>query len=296
MNECLNCQAQLPPGATGCPACGAGVPLWLARGGQTLGPYTLAALRQARAEGRIGPDDQIMIGNEGVWQPVAAVLPPAPAKPSYGMPPAPPPPPPPRTAAAIQHRKSQGNQQLLIILLVAGGVLLMFGVMMAAIMFPVFSKAREKARQSSCLSNVKQLSLGMLMYAQDYDERFPPKPLSQTSQRLEDRRLNAGMGEKPDPQRDYPPRDWRRDIFPYAKNLGLFACPTTLSSYSYQCNPAIYGLRLGDVHEPQRLIMLYDAGLLDGSAPPPHDHGYNAGFVDGHCRWVRGKQGYLTAP
>jgi prepilin-type N-terminal cleavage/methylation domain-containing protein len=44
---------------------------------------------------------------------------------------------------------------------------------LAAILFPVFARAREKARQTSCLSNVKQLSLGMLMYTQDYDERLP---------------------------------------------------------------------------------------------------------------------------
>jgi prepilin-type N-terminal cleavage/methylation domain-containing protein len=44
---------------------------------------------------------------------------------------------------------------------------------LAAILFPVFAQAREAARASSCLSNVKQLSLGMMMYVQDYDERFP---------------------------------------------------------------------------------------------------------------------------
>ena len=45
---------------------------------------------------------------------------------------------------------------------------------LAAILFPVFARAREKARQTSCLSNMKQIGLGMMMYAQDYDERFPP--------------------------------------------------------------------------------------------------------------------------
>ena len=45
---------------------------------------------------------------------------------------------------------------------------------LAAILFPVFAKAREKARQSSCLSNVKQLGLGLMMYAQDYDETYMP--------------------------------------------------------------------------------------------------------------------------
>ena len=45
---------------------------------------------------------------------------------------------------------------------------------LAAILFPVFAKAREKARQASCQSNLKQLSLAVLMYIQDYDESFPP--------------------------------------------------------------------------------------------------------------------------
>ncbi|MEN6545828.1 MAG: DUF1559 domain-containing protein, partial [Armatimonadia bacterium] len=43
---------------------------------------------------------------------------------------------------------------------------------LAAILFPVFAKAREKARQSSCLSNLKQMGLAALSYAQDYDEMF----------------------------------------------------------------------------------------------------------------------------
>ena len=44
---------------------------------------------------------------------------------------------------------------------------------LAAILFPVFAQAREKARQTSCLSNMKQLSLGLNMYVQDYDETWP---------------------------------------------------------------------------------------------------------------------------
>ncbi|MEN6645415.1 MAG: prepilin-type N-terminal cleavage/methylation domain-containing protein, partial [Armatimonadia bacterium] len=45
---------------------------------------------------------------------------------------------------------------------------------LAAILFPVFAKAREKARQSSCLSNVRQLGMAWLQYLQDYDETFAP--------------------------------------------------------------------------------------------------------------------------
>jgi prepilin-type N-terminal cleavage/methylation domain-containing protein len=45
---------------------------------------------------------------------------------------------------------------------------------LAAILFPVFARAREKARQASCLSNCKQMGLGAVMYAQDYDEMTVP--------------------------------------------------------------------------------------------------------------------------
>ncbi|MES2465576.1 MAG: prepilin-type N-terminal cleavage/methylation domain-containing protein, partial [Armatimonadota bacterium] len=45
---------------------------------------------------------------------------------------------------------------------------------LAAILFPVFAQAREKARQTSCLSNVKQICLALNMYAQDADETYPP--------------------------------------------------------------------------------------------------------------------------
>jgi prepilin-type N-terminal cleavage/methylation domain-containing protein len=48
---------------------------------------------------------------------------------------------------------------------------------LAAILFPVFSQAREKARQAQCVSNNRQLGLGIQQYAQDYDERFPPSRL-----------------------------------------------------------------------------------------------------------------------
>ena len=45
---------------------------------------------------------------------------------------------------------------------------------LAAILFPVFARARENARRSSCLSNMKQIGLGMMQYSQDNDERYPP--------------------------------------------------------------------------------------------------------------------------
>lgn len=71
---------------------------------------------------------------------------------------------------------------------------------LAAILFPVFAKAREKARQTTCLSNEKQMGLGFLQYVQDYDEKF------------NDTYSNHGAG-------------WGVGIYPYVKSKQVFTCP-----------------------------------------------------------------------
>src|SRR5664279_2671514 len=76
---------------------------------------------------------------------------------------------------------------------------------LAAILFPVFAKAREKARQSSCSSNVKQIALGALMYAQDYDEILP-----------------CAWQYCPNPTQVY----FGNLIMPYIKNSQIFQCPS----------------------------------------------------------------------
>jgi prepilin-type N-terminal cleavage/methylation domain-containing protein/prepilin-type processing-associated H-X9-DG protein len=73
---------------------------------------------------------------------------------------------------------------------------------LAAMLFPVFAQAREKARQASCLSNTKQMSLGIMMYAQDYDEILPVQgDIAQRRGR------------------------WYFQIYPYVKNPDVFTCP-----------------------------------------------------------------------
>ena len=73
---------------------------------------------------------------------------------------------------------------------------------LAAILFPVFAKAREKARQASCQSNEKQLGLGFLQYIQDNDEAFPG--------------LRTNLGNA---------AGWAADIYPYVKSTGVYKCP-----------------------------------------------------------------------
>ena len=78
---------------------------------------------------------------------------------------------------------------------------------LAAILFPVFAKAREKARQTSCLSNVKQICLGIHMYAQDYDEKLPAVLFNWGAGTCSGTMTRSGS--------QYP---WRSAIYPYIKN------------------------------------------------------------------------------
>jgi len=78
---------------------------------------------------------------------------------------------------------------------------------LAAILFPVFAKAREAARKTTCTSNLKQLSLAMSMYRVDYDGRFP---------------FGGWMSVPMDAS-----NDWQNSIFPYVKNKGAYQCPSS---------------------------------------------------------------------
>lgn len=186
---------------------------------------------------------------------------------------------------------------------------------LAAILFPVFAKAREKARQTSCLSNVKQLGLGIMMYAQDYDERlctyapaWPALPVP------------AGTGS-----------DWWNGIYPYVKNYQAYVCPS-FEQYqgawnyndhlfplvpSYGMNQNLYGRKLADMQAPAECVVLGDSchpmggdwrmawpkapQLLPGAGNPctvtttasaqepstVHNGGSNVAMADGHAKWMK---------
>jgi prepilin-type N-terminal cleavage/methylation domain-containing protein/prepilin-type processing-associated H-X9-DG protein len=87
---------------------------------------------------------------------------------------------------------------------------------LAAILFPVFARARENARRASCQSNLKQLGLGMLQYTQDYDEKYPPV----------DVRPDSDTG-------------WAGVIQPYVRSTQLYQCPSETGAP--QTNPASWG-------------------------------------------------------
>jgi len=173
---------------------------------------------------------------------------------------------------------------------------------LAAILFPVFAKAREKARQTSCLSNCKQLGLAVLQYAQDYDERLVPMS-------------NSGGR-------------WYVLIDPYIKNQQILKCPSSrfaigygvsFSNLAQDSGAGGRGAFLGGIVAPAEALMLGETERLDitvaGSVPVEmywyyslrmyahpyttasysnngipipgrHNDGNNVCFCDGHCKWI----------
>jgi len=188
---------------------------------------------------------------------------------------------------------------------------------LAAILFPVFARARENARKSSCQSNLKQIGLALAQYAQDNDERLPPyvQVLDECS----------GIGRAV----------WYEMAFPYLKNTQILKCPSDTStrlagdpldrdsgtcrpyrlgvSYGVNANlmPANTGRAMSSFTAPSQTLWAMDSldggTLTDGrdlvlptpaDAPTGFDSRYRPGyhhfdganclFVDGHVKWQAG--------
>ncbi|NLO07304.1 MAG: DUF1559 domain-containing protein [candidate division WS1 bacterium] len=186
---------------------------------------------------------------------------------------------------------------------------------LAAILFPVFARAREKARQSSCLSNQKQIMLAILAYVQDYDERFPPYRWTQEppSSVWYDRD-NGAVSNR---------HFWAQSIEPYLKNLQIMFCPSaqwdigTMSGgkryLNYAYNGKLHCTKLALWKDVASKIAIGDVGYTDTSKTPKgylenwfiwtsndsgntwsqyfwwaklHNGGGNYAFVDGHAKWL----------
>jgi len=96
---------------------------------------------------------------------------------------------------------------------------------LAAILFPVFAQAREQARKTSCVSNVKELALAVLMYTQDYDETYPLLEASDPA------------AKPPSPDFESNSADWHNMVQPYIKNYQIYICPDSVYTNS---NPVNY--------------------------------------------------------
>ena len=206
---------------------------------------------------------------------------------------------------------------------------------LAAILFPVFARARENARRSSCQSNLKQMALGIFQYTQDYDEKFPLY------------RTGAYNGT----QRPYSWADG--GIQPYVKSIQILQCPSEpnagqatnptaagFTDYAYNLfmggfnNSAIVGMSMATLTQSSLTVMLFDnysapgdaygngaatqtnytcgtptaptctAGKATFAAPPAGDSagpaqrhldGQNYAFADGHVKWYRGATSRASA-
>ena len=176
---------------------------------------------------------------------------------------------------------------------------------LAAILFPVFARAREKAKQTSCLSNLKQIGLGAMMYCQDYDDRSPRGSGYSTPDVII---ANAG--------------EWFITLEPYVKNSQIFSCPSasynnfysagltsTALGYgvSYGRNLDFSAVTLSDIQAPAAYVMYHDGRNnysrlpCQGVSTCPwlnplqdvyawawnrHNDGCNYAFADGHAKWV----------
>jgi len=182
---------------------------------------------------------------------------------------------------------------------------------LAGVLFPVFARTREKARQASCASNLRQVALGFSMYSQDNDDSLPP--------------------------RWDGTRYWSAIIYQYVNNDQVFECTTTQTN-SYGYADAYLGCcKMGLIRSPVDTIMLCDAGKAntpmgqeydwhvdvpsmfgDPPARPPsppdemsqiplpsdpmwmvrpapvHNDGCNVAYVDGHTKWLQTNQFFYS--
>ena len=171
---------------------------------------------------------------------------------------------------------------------------------LAAILFPVFARARENARRASCSSNQKNLALAVMQYAQDYDERVPSHWIS-----------SGGLTNQ-----------WVYVVQPYVKNFQIFFCPSSnknsgaapdANNISYGYNylgltervpggtaAEKMGVSLAAFNRPSETIMMGDTGLnttsyvidpMNSTRLPSDIHleGCNFAFVDGHVKWLKSR-------
>lgn len=132
--------------------------------------------------------------------------------------------------SGTEARKSRFYGFTLIELLVVIAVI----SILAAILFPVFARARESARRASCMSNLKQIGLGMMMYVQDNDGRLTF--------------YSMGGDQRPGPENGnewYPSSTatywfWPNSIYPYVKSIQVFICPSSPSAGADYGAPTTY--------------------------------------------------------
>lgn len=200
--------------------------------------------------------------------------------------------------------KRQAHGFTLIELLVVIAII----AILAAILFPVFARARENARRAACQSNLKQIGIAMAMYSQDYDERIVPEYLT-----ADGTAGGTSIG------------SWYDFLEPYLKNTQVYICPSApgprvgfvvgnviARNYSYRTYAAFGSLPLARITRPSELMIVGDAQNVAASGKPKgawstygtpwlypcgqggnvntfairHFEGGNVLFFDGHVKWM----------
>ena len=159
---------------------------------------------------------------------------------------------PPMSAATSEHKPRKLTGRLIELFVVLG----ILGVL-GAILFPVFARGREKARQSSCLSNVKQIMLGMQVFARENEGRLPSAST------------------------------WPEQLEPYLKNRAIHRCPAdnTDQEVSYSMVPRYSGAKLEDIVNPETVVIVYESEY--GKPATWHNGGLHVGYADGHVKWLK---------
>lgn len=160
-------------------------------------------------------------------------------------------------------------------IILGGGCLLLVvgGSILAAILFPVFAQAREKARRSACLSNLSRIGLASLMYAQDYDDKLPPST------------------------------QWMDRLKRYTRTENLYHCPSVAPGgdrsdpsrpYGYAMDSRVSGKSTMKMKTPANVVLVYDStntarNATDAGASRAARHvgGASVGYVDGHVKYVK---------
>ena len=206
-------------------------------------------------------------------------------------------------------RKCSNRGFTLIELLVVIAII----AILAAILFPAFARARENARRASCMSNLKQIGLGIMQYTQDYDETMPVYDWPDSG-------CVGGTGG------GNGCHGWANVVQPYVKSDQLFQCPSEskgpaihtavgYSDYAYSLNmgwlnfsaaPSNFGtVSLSAISQPVQSVVVVDAatgaatnniytgtkaetGLVTSlTEGMRHLDGINYLFADGHVKWLK---------
>jgi len=199
---------------------------------------------------------------------------------------------------------------------------------LAAILFPVFARARENARRASCMSNLKQIGLGMMMYVQDYDERYPTRSMAYTT------------GSAAPISGSTTSTNVFDLLYPYTKSKQVFFCPSTggtdTTNMNYGVNQIMFpavgnpAISLAAMGSSSSTYMIMDSGQYaiepfyvitpatwwylpgrgivgDGKCSSVtsthqndcntgrHFNGVNVTFADGHVKWLKSTTLYSEA-